>query len=67
MAAVAPQETAITRVQNHVLEHLDEAFTVERMAGLANMSTTAFCAAVCPGCQHDADGVFAKRPDRLRA
>jgi transcriptional regulator GlxA family with amidase domain len=42
MAAVAPQETAITRVQNHVLEHLDEAFTVERMAGLANMSTRHF-------------------------
>jgi transcriptional regulator GlxA family with amidase domain len=29
-------------VQNHVLEHLDEAFTVERMAGLANMSTRHF-------------------------
>jgi transcriptional regulator GlxA family with amidase domain len=42
MAAVAPQETAITSVQNHVLEHLDEAFTVERMAGLANMSTRHF-------------------------
>jgi transcriptional regulator GlxA family with amidase domain len=42
MAAVAPQGTAITRVQNHVLEHLDEAFTVERMAGLANMSTRHF-------------------------
>ena len=42
MAAVAPQETAITRVQNHVLEHLDQAFTVERMAALANMSTRHF-------------------------
>jgi len=42
MAAVAPQATAITRVQNHVLEHLDEAFTVERMAGLANMSSRHF-------------------------
>ncbi|MFJ2358382.1 GlxA family transcriptional regulator [Pseudomonas fluorescens] len=42
MAAVSPQETAITRVQNHVLEHLEEAFTVERMAGLANMSTRHF-------------------------
>ncbi|BBP70079.1 transcriptional regulator [Pseudomonas sp. Seg1] len=42
MAAVAPQETPITRVQNYVLEHLDEAFTVERMAGLANMSARHF-------------------------
>lgn len=42
MAAVSPQETAITRVQNYVLEHLDEAFTVERMAGLANMSARHF-------------------------
>ncbi|AXJ08064.1 AraC family transcriptional regulator [Pseudomonas fluorescens] len=42
MAAVAPQETPITRVQNHVLEHLEEAFTVERMAGLANMSARHF-------------------------
>lgn len=42
MAAVSTQETAITRVQNHVLEHLDEAFSVERMAGLANMSARHF-------------------------
>lgn len=42
MAAVAPQETPITRVQNHVLEHLEEAFTVERMASLANMSARHF-------------------------
>ncbi|MBV4477815.1 GlxA family transcriptional regulator [Pseudomonas sp. B2M1-30] len=42
MAAVAPQETPITRVQNHVLEHLDETFSVERMAGLANMSARHF-------------------------
>lgn len=42
IAAVAPQETAITRVQNYVLEHLDEAFTVERMAALANMSARHF-------------------------
>ncbi|MGE7960242.1 GlxA family transcriptional regulator [Pseudomonas sp. NPDC089530] len=41
-AAVAPQETPVTRVQNHVLEHLDEAFSIERMAGLANMSTRHF-------------------------
>ncbi|WP_166225424.1 GlxA family transcriptional regulator [Pseudomonas atagonensis] len=42
MAAVSPQETPITRAQNYVLEHLDEAFTVERMAGLANMSARHF-------------------------
>ena len=42
MAAVAPQETPVTRVQNHVLEHLDETFSVERMAGLANMSARHF-------------------------
>lgn len=42
MAAVAPQETPVTRVQHYVLEHLDEAFTVERMAGLANMSARHF-------------------------
>jgi len=42
MAAVAPLETPITRVQNQVLEHLDEAFSVERMAGLANMSARHF-------------------------
>ncbi len=42
MAAVAPHETPITRVQNYVLEHIDEAFTVERMAGLANMSARHF-------------------------
>jgi transcriptional regulator GlxA family with amidase domain len=42
MIAVAPQETPVTRVQNHVLEHLDEAFSVERMASLANMSARHF-------------------------
>lgn len=42
MAAVSPQETPITRAQNYVLEHLDEPFTVERMAGLANMSARHF-------------------------
>ncbi|WP_137806548.1 GlxA family transcriptional regulator [Pseudomonas sp. G(2018)] len=42
MAAVAPQETAITRLQNHVLEHLDETFSIERMAGLAAMSPRHF-------------------------
>ncbi|NWA29686.1 GlxA family transcriptional regulator [Pseudomonas gingeri] len=42
MAAVAPHETPVTRVQHHVLEHLDEAFSIERMAGLANMSARHF-------------------------
>ncbi|MGF6207736.1 GlxA family transcriptional regulator [Pseudomonas frederiksbergensis] len=42
LATVAPQETPITRVQNYVLEHLDEAFSIERMAGLANMSSRHF-------------------------
>jgi transcriptional regulator GlxA family with amidase domain len=42
MSAVSPQETPITRVQHYVLEHLDQAFTVERMAGLANMSARHF-------------------------
>ena len=42
MAAVAPQETPITRAQSYVLEHLDEAFTVERMAAIANMSARHF-------------------------
>ncbi|MCP1419776.1 transcriptional regulator GlxA family with amidase domain [Pseudomonas laurylsulfativorans] len=41
-AAVAPHETAITRVQNHVLEHLEEPFNIERMASLANMSPRHF-------------------------
>ncbi|ALI03656.1 transcriptional regulator FtrA [Pseudomonas sp. FW306-02-F02-AA] len=42
MTAVAPQETPVTRVQNYVLEHLDESFSVERMASLANMSARHF-------------------------
>ena len=42
MAAVAPHETPVTRVQNYVLEHLDEAFSIERMASLANMSSRHF-------------------------
>ncbi|UII73747.1 GlxA family transcriptional regulator [Pseudomonas sp. HN11] len=41
-AAVAPQETAITRVQNHVLEHLEQAYTIESMAELAGMSARHF-------------------------
>jgi len=42
MAAVAPHETAITRVQNHVLEHLDKPFSIECMASLAAMSPRHF-------------------------
>jgi transcriptional regulator GlxA family with amidase domain len=42
MAAVAPHETPITRAQSYVLEHLDEAVTVERMAAIANMSARHF-------------------------
>ena len=42
MAAVAPQETAITRVQNHVLEHLDQPFSIDGMASLAAMSPRHF-------------------------
>jgi len=41
-AAVAPQETAITRVQTHVLAHLEQAFTIESMAELAGMSARHF-------------------------
>ncbi|MGE8186798.1 GlxA family transcriptional regulator [Pseudomonas sp. NPDC086278] len=42
MAAVGPHETPITRVQNHVLEHLEESFTIDGMASLANMSARHF-------------------------
>ncbi|MEV4699299.1 MULTISPECIES: GlxA family transcriptional regulator [Pseudomonas] len=42
VAAVSTQESAITRVQNHVMEHLDEPFTIERMAALAAMSARHF-------------------------
>ena len=41
-AAVAPQETAITRVQHHVLAHLDQPFTIDSMAELASMSARHF-------------------------
>ena len=41
-AAVAPQETPITRVQNHVLAHLEQLFTIESMAELAGMSARHF-------------------------
>src|SRR3546814_20648732 len=36
------QESAITRVQNHVMEHLEEPFTIERMAAIAAMSSRHF-------------------------
>ncbi|MBC3955260.1 MULTISPECIES: GlxA family transcriptional regulator [Pseudomonas] len=42
MNAVATQQTPVTRVQNYVLEHLDESFSVERMASMANMSARHF-------------------------
>ena len=42
MASVGPQETPITRVQNHMLEHLDQAFSIESMASLASMSARHF-------------------------
>ncbi|PRA33106.1 GlxA family transcriptional regulator [Pseudomonas poae] len=41
-AAVATQETAITRVQNHVLANLEQPFTIESMAELAGMSARHF-------------------------
>ncbi|SDT31355.1 transcriptional regulator, AraC family with amidase-like domain [Pseudomonas asplenii] len=41
-AAVAPQQTPVTWVQNHVLEHLGEAFSVQSMAALVNMSPRHF-------------------------
>ncbi|WP_095153774.1 GlxA family transcriptional regulator [Pseudomonas sp. Irchel 3E13] len=40
--AVAKEETPITRVQNHVLEHLEEPFGIPRMAALAAMSPRHF-------------------------
>ncbi|GAI97716.1 unnamed protein product, partial [marine sediment metagenome] len=42
VAAVAAQESAITRVQHHVMEHLEEPFTIERMAAIAAMSSRHF-------------------------
>ncbi|WP_379555526.1 GlxA family transcriptional regulator [Pseudomonas sp. MD332_8] len=41
-SAVAPQETPITRVQNHVLANLEQSFTVESMAALVDMSARRF-------------------------
>ena len=41
-AAVAPQQTPITRVQSHLLAHLEQPFTIESMAELAGMSARHF-------------------------
>jgi len=41
-SAVAPQETPITLVQNHVLANLEQSFTVESMAALVDMSARHF-------------------------
>lgn len=42
VAAVANQESAITRVQHYLLEHLEEDFCIERMASMAAMSPRHF-------------------------
>lgn len=42
VAAVANQDSPITVVQNYVLEHLDEEFSIERLANLAGMSARHF-------------------------
>ena len=42
MASVGPQETPVTRVQNHMLEHLEQAFSIESMARMASMSPRHF-------------------------
>ncbi|MHC8314956.1 GlxA family transcriptional regulator [Pseudomonas sp. LB3P31] len=42
MAAVAPHETAITRVQKHVLDHLHQPFSIDCMASQAAMSPRHF-------------------------
>ncbi|WP_397453352.1 GlxA family transcriptional regulator [Pseudomonas sp. NA-150] len=42
VASVATQQSPITVVQNYVLEHLEEEFTIERMASLAAMSSRHF-------------------------
>ncbi|MGY2397573.1 GlxA family transcriptional regulator [Pseudomonas sp. SDO5271_S396] len=41
-AAVAPLETPVTRVQNHVLAHLEQPFSIESMAEFAGMSARHF-------------------------
>lgn len=42
IATVATHETAITKVQNYLLEHLEEEFSIERMACMATMSPRHF-------------------------
>ena len=42
LAELAEQESPINQVQTYVLEHLDEEFSVERMASLAGMSARHF-------------------------
>lgn len=42
LGALARQDSPIARVQSHVMERLEEAFTVERMAALATMSSRHF-------------------------
>jgi hypothetical protein len=42
IATVATQETPITRVQSYLLEHLEEEFSIERMATMAAMSPRHF-------------------------
>ncbi|MDB6141215.1 MAG: AraC family transcriptional regulator [Pseudomonas sp.] len=42
VAAVATQQSPITQVQNYVLEHLDEEFSIEGLASLAAMSSRHF-------------------------
>ncbi|WP_213881525.1 GlxA family transcriptional regulator [Pseudomonas sp. dw_358] len=42
VASMAAQDTAMARVQTFMLDHLEEALSVERLAGLAAMSTRHF-------------------------
>lgn len=42
VSTLATQETPITRVQNYLLEHLEEDFGIERMASMAAMSPRHF-------------------------
>ncbi|WP_394558881.1 GlxA family transcriptional regulator [Aquipseudomonas alcaligenes] len=42
LAEVAREESPISRVQQHILEHLDEELSVEQLAGIAGMSSRHF-------------------------
>jgi transcriptional regulator GlxA family with amidase domain len=42
VASLTTQETAINRVQNHVVEHLDQSFSIAQMAEIASMSPRHF-------------------------